>query len=446
MMPTKPSRLAFLSLLILCLFVQFSRSTLHAQTWPQWRGPDGQGHASATNLPTTFGDTSNVVWRTSLPGKGWSSPVMNERQIWMTAASESEPTDEDLERLSQLKNARMLQISGAVAMHVLCVDRESGEVLHDIELAVEENPQPIHELNSYASPTPILDGDRLYCHFGAHGTVCVDTTSGDVLWKNMDIEVQHENGPGSTPVLWNNRLILTCDGTDVQYVAALDTETGEEVWRTTRSGEMDSNPQFQKAYGTPIVIEVEGTPQLISPGADWVYAYNPENGEELWRVPYGGLGFSIVPRPVYGNGMVYFSTSFMKPEILAIEVKRDEAEIKWRQARQAPRMPSPLLVADELYMVSDNGIASCLDAETGEIIWAERLGGNFSSSPLYADGKIFVGNRTGHLYVFQPGREFKLLADNELDGAVMATPAAVGDALYVRTEHSLYRIAKDSNE
>jgi outer membrane protein assembly factor BamB len=254
----------------------------------------------------------------------------------------------------------------------------------------------------------------------------------------------HENGPGSSPVLYQDKLIFHCDGSDVQYIVALDAKTGEIAWKTNRSGEMNSNAQLKKAYGTPIVMKVGNQDAIISPAADWLYAYHPLTGDEMWKVNYGVLGFSIVPRPVAGNGMVYMSTSFMQSEMLAMKVDGASANpaIAWRNKKGVPKMSSPLLVGDELYMVSDNGVATCLDAKSGEALWSERLGGNVSSSPLYADGRIYIGNREGETFVFAPGREFKLLATNKLDGTIMASPAAVDNAIFLRTEKALYRIEK----
>jgi len=245
-------------------------------------------------------------------------------------------------------------------------------------------------------------------------------------------------------VLWRDRLILTLDGSDVQQIAALDPATGKIAWKTARSGELRDNPEARKAYATPLVVSLDGRDVLLSPGADWLYGYDPATGRELWRLNYGVLGFSVVPRPVVAHGLAFFSTSFLQPELLAVRLGDGRAppEIVWREKKGAPSKPSLLVVADELYMVSDRGVATCLDARTGEPRWTERLGGNFSSSPLFADGRIYVGNHDGQTFVFRPGQAFELLATNQLDGQIMATPAAVGRSLYLRTDAALYRIEK----
>ena len=420
------------------LFASFTS----AADWPQWRGPEGQGHSDAKNLPLTWSESQNVVWRTAIPGKGWSSPVIEGAQIWMTTAIESEASEEEKKKRQAANTGNQpLNISGRLSLRAVCVDRMSGKLLHDIELLSEDSPEPIHALNSFASPSPIVENGRLYCHFGTNGTACLDTQTGKIAWTNRELRLNHENGPGSTPMLFGDLLIIHCDGSDTQYVVALNKLTGKVVWKTPRSGTMDPNPQLKKAYGTPLVTELGGQPTVISPGADWLYAYDPESGRELWKLSYGAQGFSIVPRPVIGHGMVFFSTSFMKPEILAVKLN-GTPEIAWRFKKQAPNMPSPLLVGDELLVIADKGVATLLDAKSGETLWTERLGGNFCSSPLIADGRIYVGNREGQTFVLAPGKEFKLLATNTLDGQIMATPAAVDGALFVRTDKALYRLAK----
>lgn len=422
----------------------FFASSGAAENWPQWRGPTGQGHApAAKNLPTEFGLDKNLAWRVELPGKGWSSPVIADGEIWMTTAVETPISEEEFERrTANNTGGQPLNLSGPLSMRALCVDQETGKLKHNIEMMVAKEPCWIHTLNSYASPTPILEDGKLYCHFGANGTCCLDTQTGEVLWTNDQLKIEHENGPGSTPVLHKGKLIVHCDGSDLQYIVALDASTGKIAWKTKRSGELHENPQLKKAYGTPLIVEVRGEPLLMSPGADWLYAYDPQSGEERWKLNYGDLGFSIVPRPVAANGRLYFSTSFVRPKILCVDYTSEQPKIMWKFARQAPQMPSPLVVDERLYLVSDRGIATCVDSRSGAQIWQARLGGRFASSPLYADGKIYVGNMDGEVFVLQPGDEFKLLAKNQLEGDVMATPAALGEALYIRTRGHLYRIER----
>lgn len=435
------------SITVLFAAAAFAAGTVaQADIWPQWRGAEGQGHAeTAHDLPIAWNEAENVAWKTPLAGRGWSSPVLDERHVWLTTAVETSADEaEKAARLAGSKNNQPVEVAHSVTMRALAVDRVSGRIVHDIELFTIERPQPIHKLNSFASPSPVLAAGRLYCHFGDYGTACVDTEKAAVAWVSRDLRLDHMNGPGSTPVLWRDRLVIHCDGSDVQYVAALDAATGQVAWKTPRSGTLNENPDLKKAYGTPLVLAVAGRDVVVSPGADWVYGYDPADGTELWRLAYGTLGFSIVPRPVAARGLVFMSTSFTKPEVLAVRPggAGAEPEIVWRQARGAPSMPSPLVVGDELYVVSDKGVATCLDVGTGAVVWSERLGGNFSSSPLYADGRIYVGNRDGATFVIAPGRQFELLATNQLDGQIFATPAAVGRALFLRTDHALYRLER----
>jgi hypothetical protein len=254
----------------------------------------------------------------------------------------------------------------------------------------------------------------------------------------------HENGPGSTPVLWQDLVIFHGDGSDVQFIAALDKRTGQLRWKTGRSGEMGSHPQTRKAYGTPIVASFQGQAELLSPAANWLYSYDPATGSERWKLPYQALGFSIVPRPVLGHGMIYLSTSFMRSELLAVRYDGSRpAEIAWRWKRGVPQTPSFLLVGDELYFVTDaGGLLTCLDARTGAEVYQERLGGNFAASPSHADGRLYFHDRDGVTTVIKPGRQFEVLARNRLDGPHMASAAFADRSLFLRTDRAVYRIAE----
>lgn len=429
---------------LLPIVLLLSPALLTAAEWPQWRGQDGMGHSAAKNLPLTWSETSNITWTADLPGRGWSSPVIDGDQIWVTTAVESKATaDEAKKRLEGKKVDQPLTLLDSLELRALCVDRNSGKLLHNVLLITHKEPQWVHELNSYASPSPVLDDGRLYCHFGTFGSACVDTKTGKLLWKNTDLTINHENGPGSTPIVHGDLMIFHLDGSDKQFIAALDKKTGKLVWKTDRSGEMHANPQQKKSYGTPLVVKINGQDQLISPASDWLYSYDPATGKELWKLAYGALGFSVVPRPVVGNGFIYMSTGFMKPELLAIKYEGvEQPRIEWRISKGSSTIPSPLLIGKEIYIVNEGGIMLCADALTGEEIYRERLGGKFTSSPMYADGKIYVGSREGIMFVIQPGRQFKILAQNTLPGAIMATPAAINGALLVRTDKGLFRVGE----
>lgn len=413
--------------------------------WPQWRGPDGQGHAvGAVDLPIRWSAEENVKWHTEIPGRGHSSPVISGQQVWVTTAMETVASEEQAkERLEKNTGDQPLTLLSRVSLRAICLDRDTGKILRNIEVLALENPQWVHKLNSYASPTPVLHEGRLYCHFGSLGSACVDTETGEVLWKNTEVEVNHENGPGSTPVVWENRMIFHMDGSDRQSIVALDTESGKVVWQTERSGEMDERPQQKKSYATPLLVQVGGVAQLISPAADWVYGYDPATGRELWKFKYGELGFSNVPRPVFGQGMLFLATGFGRSYMLGLKLDGEKVPKEvWRHKKGAPRMPSPILVGEQLYFISDNGIVSCLEAASGKTLWQERLDGNYSASPLFADGHLYFCSQEGRVQVLDPGADYQLLADNDMGSPIMASPAAVGKAIYLRSASGLYRIEK----
>ena len=385
---------------------------IRGEDWPEFRGPTGQGHSSETGLPLTWSETRNVRWKAAIPGRGWSSPSILGDRIWVTTA-----TDEGR------------------SLRALSLDRETGAILHNVEVFRLKSLGTINAKNSHASPTPVLEGDRVYLHFGAHGTACI-TQSGDIVWK---IRLDYDNGqhgPGGSPVLYEDLLIVSCDGQDVQFVAALDKMTGKVRWKRSREG-------FQ-AYTTPLVLRLAAGDQVISPGAFRAVAYEPKTGKEIWQVKYGD-GFSNVPRPVFGNGLVFICTGFQEPSLLAVRVDGHgdvtKKSIGWTLKRGVPKTPSPLLVGDELYFVNDDGIATCVDANTGIEHWRARFGGSFSASPIYADGRIYFLSEEGSSVVLSPGKQLKVLAKNELDGETLASMAVSGGSIFIRSRTHLYRLS-----
>lgn len=430
---------------LLLVLLLASNCASAADRWPEWRGETGQGISSAKDLPVKWSEEENIAWKTKIPGKGWSTAVIEDGKVWLTTATHVPASKEDIERRKKTTtNSQPLIFSKSVSLRVVCVDLESGELLQDVEVLTEDEPEYVHFQNTYATPTPVIENGRLYCHYGPNGTICFDTASGNVLWENRTLRVKHENGPGSSPVLWQDKLFIHCDGIDQQYIVALDTKSGAIAWKTKRSGEMRDNPQLRKAYATPLVTEINGRPQVISPAADWVYGYDPETGKELWKLNYGELGFSNAARPVAGNGLIYISTGYMQARLLAVRLNEQDgkstAEIAWRYSKQVPNVSSPLLVGDKMYFVSDKGIASCLDAKTGDVHWTQRLGKQFWASPLYAEDRIYFFDRDGTTTVVADDKSFRRLARNRLDGTLFAAPAAVDNALILRTDAALYRI------
>ncbi|HEY8411613.1 MAG TPA: PQQ-binding-like beta-propeller repeat protein [Pyrinomonadaceae bacterium] len=380
--------------------------------WPQFRGPTGQGVSDERNLPLTWSETTNVRWKVAIPGRGWSSPVIQGDRIWLTTATEE-----------------------GRSLRAIAVDVNTGAIQHDLEIFRLKSPKLMNAKNSFASPTPVVEGDRVYLHFGAYGTACI-TQSGEIVWKTKLEYDNGQHGPGGSPVLYDDLLIVSCDGLDQQFVVALDKATGKVRWKKQREG--------YQAYTTPLIVKLSSGDQVVSPGAFQAIAYEPRTGKEIWRVKYAE-GFSNVPRPVYGNDLVFICTGFQEPSLLAVRLDGrgdvTKSKIAWKLDRGIPRTPSPLLVGNELYIVSDNGIATCVDAKTGDELWRARLGGNYSASPIYADGRIYFLSEEGETIVIAPGRQLKHLATNQLEGPTLASMAVSHSSLFIRTATHLYRIS-----
>lgn len=388
--------------------------------WNQYRGPRGDGTSAAKGLPTTWSETEHVKWKAPVRGKAWSSPVVWGEQVWLTTA----PPD-------------------GKELFAICLDLSSGKPTHDVKVFDVEKPQYCIERNSYASPTPCIEAGRVYVHFGAHGTACLDTKSAKTLWERRDLECDHFRGPASSPILWEDLLILTFDGFDKQYVIALDKKTGNTVWKTDRAFDYGTdNGDAKKAYGTPRVIEVDGKPELLTASAGASAAYNPRTGKELWRVKSGGMNASC--RPVVGKGLAFFGTADGGFNLFAVKLGGQGditgSHVMWRLSKGAPRYASPILVDDLLFTGNENGAVTCIEAASGDVVWQQRLGGLFMPSPLYADGKLYFFAEDGNCHVLAPGRELKVLATNKLDGAFMASPAIAGKSLILRTKEAVYRI------
>ena len=400
-----------------------------SQDWPQFRGPDGQGHSDSQGVPLTWSETNHVKWKTAVHGRAWSSPVVLANQIWVSTASED-----------------------GSELFAVCVDRESGKIVHDLKLFDVATPQFAHKFNSYGSPTPVIEPGRVYVTFGSPGTACIDTETGKVLWERRDFVCNHFRGAGSSPVLYNNLLIMHFDGSDFQFVVALDKATGKTVWKKDRSidfqdltpeGKPQADGDFRKAFSTPLITEFEGKPVMLSLGSKATYAYDPNTGDELWRVEERKC-HSGSARPVTGLGMFFVCTGFSRGELWAVRPGGKgivtDSNVAWKVTRNVPCKPSPVLVDDLLYMIDDGGIASCIEARTGKEVWRNRVEGNYSASPVFADGRIYVFSEEGKTTALATGREFKVLAENKLEDGFMASPAIAGKAFFLRTRTSLYRL------
>ena len=441
-------RILFVVIAILVAFSPIAAFSMQ-DDWLQFRGPLGNGHAAtAKNIPVRWSEKESVAWKTEIPGRGWSSPVISENTIWMTTAVEEKLTDEEIaERKKGVRMANQLSFLKSATLYAICVDQDSGKIAHKVKLFEMKDPSPIHSMNSFASPTPVIAGDRVFCHFGPFGTACLNRKSGKILWKINRFQFETQNGPGASPVPFNNLLIFNCDGTDKQFIVALDQGTGETAWKTERSGKLHEKTDFKKAYCTPVLANVNGKTQLISPAADWVYGYDPATGKEIWKANYGKLGFSTVPKPIFDSGKVYVLTSFMKSRLLAIKTdgKGDvtSTHVDWVAEKNLPAKPSMILVDGKLYGTEDRtGILTCTDAESGKQLWRTRIDGQYAASPIYVGGKIYFFNMSGMTTVIEPGDEFKLVGTNKLESSIMASPAIVNDAMYLRTEKALYCLKK----
>jgi outer membrane protein assembly factor BamB len=423
-------------IVVLLALLFFAAPTVHAD-WPEFRGPAGDGHATASGLPLNWSETENVRWKTPIPHRGWSTPVIMGGQIWLTTATED-----------------------GHDFFAICVDADTGAIRHNKLLFHSEKPEPLgNNVNCYASPSPAIEPGRVYVHFGSYGTACIDTATGETIWSRDDLPCRHWRGPSSSVVLFENLVILTLDGVDLQYLVALDKKTGDTVWKTDRDvqwndentdglnarfAELAKIGDFRKAHSTPLVVNgSDGRPQLVSGGAKAAFAYDPRNGQEIWRVNYDD--WSVAPRPLYRDGTAFLITGLMHPELWAIRTDgagnlTDTDNVKWKVKKSVAKTASPILVDGLIYMAGDEGVVTCTDATTGENVWSKRIGGKFAASPIYGDGRIYFCDQDGVTTVLKPGRNYEVLATNNLDSGLMASPAADGRALYLRTRTHLYRI------
>jgi len=412
-----------------------------AADWPEFRGPSGDGHVSAPGattpigLPLHWSETNNLKWKTEIPYRGWSTPVVLGGQVWLTTATED-----------------------GHDFFALGVDGGTGKVLFNEKLFHSDSPEPLgNNVNCYATPSPAIEPGRVYVHFGSYGTACLDTGTGKVLWQRDDLRCRHYRGPSSSLILFENLLILTLDGVDLQYHIALDKQTGRTVWKTDRSvewndqdvpGQMAKDGDLRKAHSTPLIVTVAGKPQMLSAGAKAAYAYDPRTGRELWRVRYPA--WSAAPSPLYRDGLAFIITGSGKTELLAIRVDGQgdvtDTKVAWKSDASVAKTASPILVDDLLYMVSDDGAVTCLEAATGEKIWRERIPGRYAASPIYGDGRIYFFNQQGTTTVLKPGRTFEILATNTLGSGFMASPAVAGKSFFLRTKTHLNRVEDMSAE
>ena len=389
--------------------------------WPQFRGPGGQGRAASVGLPIRWSESTNVAWKVAIPGEGHSSPVVLGNQIWLTTA-----------------------LADGKSLRAVCIDFQSGQLLHNVEVFSPGEPVPKDSRNSYATPTPAMKEDRVYVHFGTMGTACLDNETGEVLWRNQQFQIDHETGPAASPIVVNNLLIVNFDGMNEQFVVALDRQTGDVVWKTDRSQPYRDDPVLRRAFSTPLVINDGDYFQLVSVGADQTHAYDPLTGKEIWYVTYEGT--SNIPYPLYGNGMIYLITGFRTPELWAVrpDGRGDvtNTHVQWKFKKAVSAVPSPILIDDRIFMVNETGICSCLDAGTGKPVWRSRFKGNFSASPVFSGGHVYFPGEEGTTIVVEKKPAPRIVANNTLAGRISASPAIADRSLLIRTHQHLYRIEK----
>ncbi len=388
--------------------------------WNQFRGPNGDGDAKSSNLPVKFSEKQHMTWTTAMPGKAWSSPVVMNDSIWFTNAEE-----------------------GGHKMWAVQLDWKTGKQRRRVLVFENKEPQFCHPMNSYGTPTPVIYGGKVFVHFGTHGTAALDANSGKKIWERRDFKCDHFRGAAASPIVFGDTLIVHFDGHDLQYIVCLDQKTGKTIWKKNREYDFKTdNGDRKKAYCTPSVITHNGRQELISPGAVATESRNPKTGELFWTARTGGMNASS--RPIYRHGHVYVfcgmgSMSAIRP---GGKGDVDKTHVTWNRRKVVPKKSSPLLLNDLLFMVSDEGVASCSNPLNGEIYWADRLKikGQCASSPIHASGRIYSFSSDGDCIVFKAQKEgLEILAHNKLPNGCMASPAVVGDSLLVRTKDTVYR-------
>jgi len=418
---------------LLIFLITFSFFSLNAQeTAPQWthfRGSNLDGISRETDLPFSWNDSTHIAWKTAIDGQGWSSPVVLGTQVWLTTATE-----------------------GGMEMRAVCVDFRSGEIIHNKLVFTPDSLYRKHAINSYATPTSAIEDGFVYIHFGRYGTACLDTRTGETIWKRTDMQCEHIQGPGSSLLIYRDKLIVHMEGSDIQYIVALDKRSGKTIWRTERPKEVYDQLEYigKKAYITPIIIHVNGRDLMISNGAAACIAYDVETGREVWRIVQGED--STISMPVESKGTVYFYAGFVTgadekkyAELLAVNPDGEgditDTNILWRLKSPILQLLTPTIVDGLLYTVDSKGVLSCLDAESGTTVWSKKLKGKFYSSPVYADPYIYVSSIKGETIVLKAGRELEIKSENKLEGEIWATPAVTGGAILMRTSEFLYKIA-----
>ena len=420
-----------LKLALLSALVIFGSENARSQdeNWTHFRGSNLNGIAMTNKIPLRW-DVSNMKWKTEIHGKGHSSPVVYDNQIWVTTAT----------------------VDGK-ELYAVCIDYVTGKMIFDIKVFAQDDVIGKHGINTYASPTPCIEKGFVYVHYGSPGTACLRTSDGSVVWKRNDLKCNHVQGPGSSPVIYKNLLILHYEGTDVRYIIALDKATGKQIWRADRPAEPYNALANigKKAYVTPLIINVKGKDLLISNGSAVCCAYDPLTGKEIWRVTGGAE--STVPMPVAENGKVFFYTGSVNSpdggtytEMFAVnpdgqgDITRTNILWKKRDDQSHTQILTPVIKDGLIYTVSSRNFLMCIDAATGKELWTERLRSDHNASPVFVNGNVWFFSIKGEVLAIQAGRNYKVITQNQMDSGIWATPAFLRNSVILRTEKYLCRI------
>jgi len=414
--------------LLLTAFLCLSNNILAQDNWTHFRGNQLNAIAPEGQYPISW--SSEFKWKTMVHGQGWSSPIVYDNQIWMTTAAED-----------------------GKEMFAVCVDFNSGEIIHDIKIFEPDSIYRKHNTNSYATPTPCIEKGRVYVHFGKYGTACLSTIDGSVIWKRVDLNCLHIQGPGSSPVIYKDKLIIHLEGIEQQSIYALDKMTGEVLWKAERPAAVYDKlePIGKKAYVTPIMVNVNGRDIMISNGSAMCAAYDPMTGEEIWRIIRGVD--STIAMPFDEDGIIYFHTGFEVSkdnkkfvELMAVnpDGKGDIAtsNILWKIETPILQLSTPVIKDGLIYNVDTKNIMMCLDAKTGETIWSKRLKGKYNASPIIANGHVYFTSTTGDITVVKEGKTLEVFAESELEGEIWTTPVFLRNSILYRTSEYLYKIVE----
>ncbi|MCU0457188.1 MAG: PQQ-binding-like beta-propeller repeat protein [Bacteroidales bacterium] len=413
------------------LLLVSGKSIAQDNNWTHFRGSNLNAIAANEQVPLKW-DDSVIRWKTSIHGRGKSSPVVYGSQVWLTTAT---PDGKEL--------------------YAVCVDFNSGKIIHDIKIFTPEDAGGKHSLNTYASPTPCIEKGFVYVHYGSMGTACINTSDGSVVWKNTDFKCRHVQGPASSPVIYKNLLILHFEGTDVRYIVALDKATGKPVWKADRPSE-PYEPLTQigrKAYITPLIINVGGRDMMISNGSAVCIAYAPDTGREIWRVVNGAE--STISMPVSEKGIVYWysgpdlgadgqNTNYLYAVNPEGSGDITGTNVLWKKLERQSQnqMLTPVIRDGLIYTVTTRNMLMCIDASNGTEVWSTRVNSNFNASPLFISGNVWFFSVKGEVLVLKAGRNHEVVSENKLDTGIWATPAVIRNTLIIRTEDALYKIGK----